>query len=80
MNSAVARFAASLQRRLDRVAKSALAQWAKGRDMHIVDRSYPSTRLLQDLLREWNPDNITVPDGFDTTGGLKVFDYAVRRR
>ncbi len=68
----------AVQRQLDDLHADTIADWVAGRDTHIVDRSYPPTKPLQDILRAWNPDNITVPLGADLSGGLKAFDYSVR--
>ena len=45
---------------------------------HVVDVGYPRLTPLQDILKAWNPDNITVPQGFVEQGPLRVFDYSVR--
>jgi hypothetical protein len=43
-----------------------------------VPADYPQHYLLQDILKEWNPDDVIVPKSYGKFTSLKQFDFQVR--
>lgn len=43
----------------------------------LIDPEYPQSFPLQDILKHWNPDDVTIPATYGQYSSLKVFDYQV---
>ena len=42
-----------------------------------IPADYPHTFRLQDILREWNPDDVFIPASYGKYASLRKFDYQV---